>query len=251
MPRIERISTSIFFNLTGNQLYSVKLYWNVLQQIRSPLMRLEISKKLINKLDNTSVELTPREIYNLIKSGQWSTMNEDAPEASQPFDTPSIFSQNFPCMEVKSRKASSSFSAKEYVELLQTAFEAYVNSYHLKELIDAYKAKNPRNGPMSFPRSGRTLSPKEATPVDYDAMEVELWDNPNAFDDCDNDDPIYTNDIIDNNLIPAIDISLSARDLEQYRADIKYYDLIKELIKGATNTYFKNWFKNDVIPNFD
>lgn len=236
-----------FLHLTGNQSYSVQLYWNVLKQILSPIMKLEISKKLINKLNGTSIEVTPREIYDLITTGNWLTMEEDTPEASQPFASPcGMFSQNFPCMEEKKRKSASGLDAKEYIEVLQTAFEAYLNTYHINELIESYKMNLPVDQ-VSIKKPSKKSDLNK--PDDYEALEWELSLDPDTFDDIDNDDPIYPNDIINKNLMPAIDISLSSRDVEQYRSDIKYYDLIKELVANAKNDYFKNWFKNDIAPN--
>lgn len=206
------------------------------------------------------MELRPRTIHALIIDGDYLKVNGDQPSMAA-FDDPLnesqnvSFSQHYPCMESAKRRKTSVLSDKEFVFVLQSSFEAYANIYHLPEIIAA-RHKEPMVDMAAMEReyAAEVVEHNEIAKqsVDYDALAAELETNPDAFLDEMHNCPIFPIDIANQSyrelLMESIDIELKSEDLRRYRDDIKYYEVVKEMVGKAENDYFDDWFKQ--IPKY-
>lgn len=209
-----------------------------------------MSSKLINKLMNKkNVEINPNTIHTIIETENWlaEKCENELSQTLNPSDEMNS-SQHYPCLHTQSRYAISGLSDQKFIDLLRMAFEAYVNIYHIDDVIESIKHKSSADDELvqQFAEVAVKHDQNIKLEIDYDDWEGRLEEESELLMNSPAEDhPIYPNDIVNKKLMPLLDLSVSMNQILQYREDIKYYEAIKTAVGQSKNDYFKDWFLNN------
>lgn len=242
MKNIEIIETNLFI---GNQSYSAQLYCNVIKHIRSPILKLLISTKIINKLTHHKIDITPNFIYKQLQEENYFNLEEENDATNEQMDSPGInSSQHYPCIPKKNNhRGTFTLEEKEYIEILLTSLESYLETYHIREVAINLKNKHTYKydaDPCSqYANDQNDIDNQKHIPIDYSALKAKDDEILARGYNC----VIYPNNIVDKQLLPAIELSIDQNRIDRIREDIKYYDFIIKAAENANNGYFTDWIE--------
>lgn len=243
-------------SIAGNNAYSTKLYLKVIKALRyTPALQWLLCTKLLNLINGTFIELRLRNIYDLIKEGDCLSISAEAAlDESQ--DMAMSFTQHYPCVTSVKRKACSGISDIEYIGLLRTAFKTYVKIYHINE-INLRLKKGPTLD-VDLMEHTRDVEREELRamakkPTNWEAMESQLEANPSYIMERTKNWTLFpfvkTNWDLKRQLIDNIDMQLDREDIQRYRDDIKYHDVIKMMLTKANHPLLSDWFDVEASLN--
>lgn len=240
---------SFSFCFAGNQSYSTALCTNVIKYIQSPSLKLLICEKVVNKLLNSTELITPMRIHTLMMAEKIitaKTEDDDEQPCPSPIADCSQSSQNkYPCMDKVHKYVTSHMSRREYIRLLHGAFEAYLKTFHVRDIIDTQR--HIRNGEAITDATLKDQLAKEMerrdktkeSKISFVAAKINM--NKMKRSGKSLQGLIFPNEIINDKLLSAIELAMEPAQSEQYRQDIKYHDQIMHQVAVAENNYFIDW----------
>lgn len=204
----------------------------VIELIHSPVAKLLMSTKLINKLDKHVVQINPQSVYNIVMTENWlaEKQENDLTQTLNPADENVNSSQYYPCLQHQQRFAISGLSDQKFIDLLRMAFEAYVNVQHIKEVAEGLKHKNSTGDGDSlkkqFEGNVGQHGQKTQAEMDFDMMAEGLDKlSEIQMNSAADDHPIYPNHIVNKKLMPML--------LETYYAVQRGHQILRNGSEGG------------------
>lgn len=221
----------------------------MIKQLDSPMAKLLMSNKLIGKLKENTIEINPLIIHNIIHSDD--LLAEERNGQSWQSNHQSNKSQVNPRTRKRHHFRISDLNDKEYIDFLRIAFEAYVDAYHLKDIIDTLKHKKGGN----YCKQNKTeisehLLEHDQTTIDFNLLDDLLEKHGDDLLEKNGDELlgnadkrlVCSHEIANEKSLSQIQLQFNENQFSQYQKDIKYYKKIMMMVRQAKNNYFEDWF---------